>query len=74
MPHVPVGARPQFHQKTSNPKKGFGASVAEISWSTGEILDHLKKEGLAENTLVIFTSDNGGAPHWGASNGVLKGR
>jgi len=74
MPHNPVGARPPFHQKTINPKRGFGASVAEISWSTGEILDHLKKEGLEENTLVIFTSDNGGAPHWGASNGVLKGR
>jgi len=74
MPHNPVGARPQFHQKTINPKKGFGASVAEICWSTGEILDYLKSEGLEENTLVIFTSDNGGAPHWGASNGVLKGR
>jgi arylsulfatase A len=72
MPHNPVGARPQFHQKTINPKKGFGASVAEISWSTGEILDHLKKEGLAENTLVIFTSDNGGATHWGSSNGILR--
>jgi arylsulfatase A-like enzyme len=53
---------------------GFGACVAEISWSTGEILDYLRKEDMAGNTLVIFTSDNGGAPHWGASNGILKGR
>jgi len=74
MPHNPVAAREQFHLQTNNPKQGFGASVAEISWSTGKILDYLKKEGLEENTLVIFTSDNGGAPHWGASNGVLKGR
>ncbi len=74
MPHNPVGARPQFHQKTINPKKGFGASVAEISWSTGEILSSLKEMGIDKNTLVIFTSDNGGAPHWGSSNGVLKGR
>lgn len=74
MPHNPVGARPQFHQKTINPKKGFGASVAEISWSTGEILNYLKEVGIDKNTLVIFTSDNGGQPHWGASNGVLKGR
>lgn len=73
MPHNPVAARDQFYLKTNNPKQGFGASVAEISWSTGQILNHLKKEGLAENTLVIFTSDNGGAPHWGANNGILKG-
>ncbi len=74
MPHNPVAARAQFHLSTVNPKQGFGASVAEISWSTGEILDYLRKEGIAGNTLVIFTSDNGGAPHWGASNGILKGR
>ncbi|MFT7035261.1 MAG: arylsulfatase A [Cyclobacteriaceae bacterium] len=74
MPHNPVAAREQFHQQTSNPKKGFGASIAEISWSTGEILDYLKREKIADNTLVIFTSDNGGAPHWGANNGILKGR
>lgn len=73
MPHNPVAATDQFHKKTGNPKQGFGASVAEISWSTGQILDHLKKKGLANNTLVIFTSDNGGAPHWGSSNGILKG-
>ena len=74
MPHNPVAAREQFHHMTVNPKESFGAAVAEVSWSTGTILDFLKKEGLADNTLVIFTSDNGGAPHWGASNGILKGR
>ncbi|MCP4312413.1 MAG: sulfatase [Bacteroidetes bacterium] len=74
MPHNPVAARPQYHSRTVNPKQGFGACVAEISWSTGKILDYLRKEGIAGNTLVIFTSDNGGAPHWGASNGILKGR
>ena len=73
MPHNPVAARQQYYLRTVNPKQGFGASVAEISWSTGEILDYLRKEGIAGYTLVIFTSDNGGAPHWGASNGILKG-
>jgi len=73
MPHNPVAAREQFYQKTNNPKPPYGASVSEISWSTGEILDYLKKEGLAKNTLVIFTSDNGGASNFGANNGILKG-
>ena len=37
----------------------FGDSVEEIDWSTGEILSALKRLGLDDNTLVIFTSDNG---------------
>jgi arylsulfatase A len=74
MPHNPVAAQEQYYNQTCNPKKGYGASVAEISWSTGKILDCLKKEKLAENTLVIFTSDNGGALTFGASNGILKGQ
>ena len=73
MPHNPVNAREQFMDRTRNPKRGFGAAVAEISWSTGELLDYLKTQGLDENTLVIFTSDNGGKPRWGASNGILRG-
>jgi arylsulfatase A-like enzyme len=73
MPHNPVAARKQFYPESNNPKQGFGASVAEISWSTGEILAYLKKEGIAGNTLVIFTSDNGGPQSSGSSNGILKG-
>jgi arylsulfatase A len=72
MPHVPVAAREQFHSLTNNPNPHFGASIAEISWSTGKILDYLRDEKLAENTLVIFTSDNGGSPGSGASNGILR--
>jgi len=74
MPHNPVSARPGYYGHSVNPKEGFGAAVAEISWSTGEILAYIKKENLDKNTLVIFTSDNGGNPHWGASNGILKGQ
>ncbi|MCK4959942.1 MAG: sulfatase-like hydrolase/transferase, partial [Planctomycetes bacterium] len=36
-----------------------GDVIEEIDWSVGQVLDTLRKEGLAENTLVIFTSDNG---------------
>ena len=37
----------------------FRQAIAEIDWSVGQILDTLKKNGLDDNTLVIFTSDNG---------------
>jgi arylsulfatase A len=75
MPHFPVAAREPFLSQTNHPNAAYGASVAEISWSTGEILDFLKKENLADNTLVIFTSDNGGAIKLGANtnNGVFRG-
>ncbi len=43
------------------PEKGFGAMIGNIDRDTGRILDLLKELKIAENTLVIFTSDNG--PH-----------
>lgn len=73
MPHVPVAAREAFHQQTNHPNTAFGGSIAEISWSTGQIVEYLKEMQLSENTLVIFTSDNGGAQKFGSSNGILKG-
>jgi arylsulfatase A len=43
---------------TSNPT--LGAMIKTLDDSTGEILEALQREGLADNTVVIFTSDNGG--------------
>lgn len=37
----------------------FRQAIAEIDWSVGQILDTLKANGLDDNTLVVFTSDNG---------------
>ncbi len=51
--------------------KLFQQAIAEIDWSVGEILDTLKAEGLDENTLVIFTSDNGPAV---GNAGPLRGK
>jgi arylsulfatase A len=57
MPHVPIAASPRFQGKTG---QGLYADViAEIDWSVGEVLAALKKQGLDDNTLVVFTSDNG---------------
>ena len=38
----------------------YGATVEQVDWSVGEILKAVEELGLAENTLIIFTSDNGG--------------
>lgn len=57
MPHVPLFASDQFKGKS---KRGlYGDVVEEIDWNVGRLLDYLDREGLAENTLVIFASDNG---------------
>ena len=47
------------------------ALVSEIDESTGRILNALRKQGIAKNTLVIFTNDNGGAGK--TSSGPLRG-
>ncbi|WOH38200.1 sulfatase [Thalassotalea fonticola] len=57
MPHVPLYASPDF-QGSSN-RGLYGDVVQELDWSVGEIVKALKTKGLWENTLVIFTSDNG---------------
>lgn len=57
MPHTPLFASDKYRGKT---ERGlYGDVVAEIDWAVGEILHCLRKEGLAGNTLVVFTSDNG---------------
>ena len=57
MPHTPLFVSPEFEGKTGH---GLYADViAEIDFNTGRVLDALKENGLDENTLVIFSSDNG---------------
>jgi arylsulfatase A len=57
MPHVPLFASKDFDGKS--PRGLYGDVLAEIDWSVGHVLDALKGEGIDDNTLVIFTSDNG---------------
>ena len=56
-PHVPMFASPAFKGKG---RAGiYGDAVEELDWSVGQVLDTLRREGIAERTLVVFTSDNG---------------
>ena len=56
-PHVPLFASKEFKGKS---RAGiYGDAVEELDWSVGQVLDTLRAEGLAENTLVVFSSDNG---------------
>ena len=71
-PHLPLFASEAFRGKSSNGK--YGDAVEEIDWSTGRILDCLERLGLAKDTIVIFTSDNGSNGRNGGSNRPLAGR
>ena len=57
MPHVPLGVSAKFKGKSRHGL--YGDVIMEIDWSVGEILQTLRRLGLDEDTLVIFTSDNG---------------
>jgi len=57
MPHVPLFVSEKHKGKTEAGL--YGDVIAEIDWSVGEVLAALKRNGLEENTIVIFTSDNG---------------
>lgn len=69
-PHIPLNVSDRFRDKS---KAGlYGDTVEELDWSTGVIMDELKKLGIDKNTLVIFTSDNG--PWYQGSAGGFRGR
>jgi arylsulfatase A len=57
MVHVPLFASKEFAGKS--PRGLYGDVLEELDWSVGQVLESLRKEGLAKNTLVVFTSDNG---------------
>ena len=57
MPHVPLFVSEKFQGKTA--RGLFGDVLEEIDWSVGRIVDALRQQGLEENTLVLFSSDNG---------------
>ncbi|WP_114778552.1 sulfatase [Botryobacter ruber] len=66
--HGPHQARPESLEKFKSKKPGkynkdpmYAACIYDFDASVGQLLAHLKKEGLDKNTLVVFTSDNGGA-------------
>jgi arylsulfatase A-like enzyme len=56
-PHVPRTPHPRFVGNTGLGPRGD--VIAEADWCIGEFINTLKKEGLLENTLIVFTSDNG---------------
>jgi len=70
--HLPLYAPERFINNSRNGR--YGAAVSGIDWSTAMILDELKRLDLDENTLIIFTSDNGSNTRNNGSNAPLRGK
>ncbi|MCF6287576.1 MAG: sulfatase, partial [Candidatus Hydrogenedentes bacterium] len=81
MPHMPIYPSDAFAGTTEHGR--YGDVISEIDWSVGAIMKALEEAGVADNTLVIFTSDNGpvtgqrkspDGPYQSGSAGALRGR
>lgn len=70
MPHKPLAASDNFYTYDT-PDNLYADVIAELDHSVGRVLAKLKELSLEENTLVIFTSDNG--PWYGGATGGLRG-
>ncbi len=56
-PHTPIVPNAEFLGRSGAGR--YGDFVCEVDWVVGQIMEALDKRGIAENTLLIFTSDNG---------------
>ena len=71
MPHVPLAVSDKFKGKSEQGL--FGDVMMEIDWSIGQVIATLEKEGIADNTLIILTSDNGPWANYGNHAGSTGG-
>jgi len=76
MAHIPLGVSDKFRGKSEQGL--YGDVMMEIDWSVGEIEKALHANGIAENTVFIFTTDNGPwlnfGNHAGSSGGLREGK
>jgi arylsulfatase A-like enzyme len=56
-PHYPVVPAPEFQGKSR--VGAYGDFIMQVDWTVGQVLEALERAGVAKDTLVIFTSDNG---------------
>lgn len=70
--HLPIYVSTHFLARSKN--GAYGGAVACVDWAAGVLSYELGRLGIAENTLIVFTSDNGSRGDHGGSNAPLRGR
>ncbi|HIF93674.1 MAG: arylsulfatase [Myxococcales bacterium] len=76
-PHTPLqapaGSEEEYAHIADERRRTYAAMVTALDAATGRILDFIEEDGLLDDTLVVFASDNGGEPSAGADNSPLRG-
>ncbi len=71
MPHVPLGVSEKYAGKSTYGR--YGDVIEEIDWSVSQVIKALEENGIADNTLIIYTSDNGPWKNFGTHAGTTGG-
>ncbi len=76
-PHSPLQYTPSDSGLNDDVEAGdrkvYAEMVTQMDQGVGELIGALRTQGMLENTIVVFSSDNGGAIRLGANNGKLRG-
>jgi arylsulfatase A-like enzyme len=79
-PHTPIQPPEEWVNKVTARENGIDkkraklvALIEHMDFGIGKVLNALKKSGLDKNTIIVFSSDNGGRVNIGANNGPLRG-
>lgn len=75
-PHKPIATDIKFsslYPKQKERDATYFGNITQLDYALGKVMECLDAEGLAENTLLIFTSDNGPVPSSGGDSGGLRG-
>ena len=73
-PHSPIATDPRFEKLYEGHKNSkYMGNITQMDNGIGMVLDALDEQGVSENTLVFFSSDNGPVPAYGGSSGGLRG-
>jgi arylsulfatase A-like enzyme len=74
-PHGPLDPAPRFAEKYPDTGEGkYYATVEQLDQSIGRVVEHLRKQGIADDTLIVFLSDNGGTNTYLDNNYPYVGR
>lgn len=75
-PHKPIATDIKFSEMYPDVDKKLSkyyGNITQLDYALGKVMDALDEEGLTDNTLIIFTSDNGPVASEGGSSGGLRG-